>query len=144
MAEEYFYAGGFPRLMKRLNPRFAPFVTIPMALVINGLQLLLCYLAIRFEAVNLTFSMSLAALILINGLVHIGTCLTIRGYAPGVITGVALYLPISSYAFYRATSTGELSGYQIVIVIALGLLYQAVPFAYLLAASAFKQHSTQD
>jgi hypothetical protein len=46
MGEEYFYPGGFMDLMKRFNPKFAPIVTAPIAVIINGLQLLLCVVAI--------------------------------------------------------------------------------------------------
>ncbi len=31
MAEEYFYPGGSMDIMKHLNPRFSPFVTVSMA-----------------------------------------------------------------------------------------------------------------
>ena len=37
MVEEYFCPGGFLDVMKRLNPKFAPFVTKWMAIIINGL-----------------------------------------------------------------------------------------------------------
>lgn len=40
MGEEYFYPGGFMDIMKRLNLRFAPLITVPMAVIINSLQLL--------------------------------------------------------------------------------------------------------
>jgi hypothetical protein len=42
MGEEYIYPGSFMDLMKRLNPRFAPRVTVRFAVIINSLQLLLC------------------------------------------------------------------------------------------------------
>jgi hypothetical protein len=42
MGEEYFYPGGFMDIMKRINPKFAPLVTAPIPVIINGLQLLLC------------------------------------------------------------------------------------------------------
>jgi len=98
MGEEYFYPGGFMDVMKRLNPRFAPLVTAPMAIVINGLQLSLCVVAIVVGEKVLVFSMSVAGLLFINGLMHIIGCIRVKGYAPGVITGALLYVPLSVYA----------------------------------------------
>ncbi len=46
MTEEYFWPGGFMQLLKRMNPRFAPLVTVRMAVILNGMQLLLCGMAI--------------------------------------------------------------------------------------------------
>jgi len=57
MGEEYFYPGGFMDAMKRLSPRLAPFVDAPMAIIVNGLQLLLCIAAIVMGQKALVFSM---------------------------------------------------------------------------------------
>jgi len=46
----------------------------------------------------LVFSMSVAGLLFINGLMHIIGCIRVKGYAPGVITGALLYVPLSVYA----------------------------------------------
>lgn len=139
MVEEYFYPGGFMDIQKRLNPRFAPFVTVPMAVIVNGLQLLLCVLVIILGRSMLTFSMSAAALLSINGVVHVLASIRIKGYVPGVITGLALYLPLALYAYYRFINSGELALDQVLITLALGLLYQAVPIAYLAMASVTRQ-----
>jgi hypothetical protein len=60
IVEEYLFPGGFIDLMKRLNPRFASFVTVPAVVVINGMQLLLCLAAIEVYQERLIFSMSAA------------------------------------------------------------------------------------
>lgn len=139
MTEEYFYPGGFMDVMKRLNPRFAPFVTVPMSVVINGLQLVLCILAIVVGSKFLIFSMSVAGLLFLNALVHILGCIRVRGYAPGVITGLLLYLPLSTYAYYLFITSGQLTPSQLLATGLLGLMYQAVPLGYLVLASAVKQ-----
>jgi hypothetical protein len=141
MGEEYFYPGGFMGIMKRLNPRFAPFVTVPMAVIINGLQLLLCIGAIAAGKSALTFSMSIAGLLLTNGLVHILGCFRVKGYAPGVVTGVLLYIPLSLYAYYIFVSSGQLTPNRVIATVMLGLLYHAVPITYLAVASASRRQS---
>jgi hypothetical protein len=139
MVEEYFYPGGFMEVMRDLNPRFAPFVTVPAAVVINGLQLLLCILVIAIGMNSVIFSMSLAGLLFINGLTHVGACIRLRGYAPGVITGVLLYLPLSTYAYRFFISSGELTVRGAILAGVLGLLYQAVPVSYFTLASAVRR-----
>lgn len=139
MGEEYFYPGGFMRVMKRFNPKFAPLVTVPMAVIINGLQLLLCVVAIAVGTNVLAFSMSVAALLFINGLMHIIGCVRVKGYAPGVITGVLLYMPLSVYAYYLFASSGQLTLNEAIFTGVLGLLYQAVSISYLVLANAMRR-----
>jgi hypothetical protein len=139
MVEEYFYPGGFMDVMKRLNPRFAPFVTVPMAVIVNGLQLLLCVIVILVGRNILTFSMSVAALVFINGWVHILGSIRIKGYVPGVITGLTLYLPISIYAYDLFIRSNQLTLNQVFVTFILGLFFQAVPLSYFVIASALNR-----
>jgi hypothetical protein len=139
MGEEYFYPGGFMDVMKRLSPKFAPLVTVPMTVIINGLQLLLCFVAIAIGKKALAFSMSVGALLFINGLMHIMGCVRVKGYAPGVITGVLLYMPLSVYAYYLCISSGQLTLNGVITTAVLGLLYQAVPVSYFVLASAIRR-----
>ncbi len=142
MAEEYLWPGGFMQMMKRLNPRFAPLVTSRMAMVINGLQLVLCALAMLVGDRVPLFSMSVAGLLFINGWVHFCTAMRLRGYAPGVVSGSLLYIPLAAFAYSVFVSSGLLTLPQVLITGLLGLLYQAVPITYLAAATALK-HSSQ-
>jgi len=135
MGEEYVYPGGFMDVMKRFNPKFAPLVNVPMAVVINGLQLLLCVIAVVVGKRILVFSMSVAGLLFINGLVHVGGSIKARSYVPGVITGVVLYVPLSVYAYTHFVGSGQLTVSGVIVTGVLGLLYQAVPIGYLKLAS---------
>ena len=139
MGEEYFYPGGFMDVMKHLNPRFAPLVTTPMAVIVNGLQLLLCIVAIAVGRNALVLSMSVAGLLFTNGLMHLMGCVRVKGYAPGVITGVLLYMPLSVYAYYLFISSGQLPLKGVLVSGVLGLSYQAVPISYFLLASAIRR-----
>ena len=141
MGEEYFYPGGFMDLMKQLNPRFAPLVTVRMAVLINGLQLLLCVAATVVGRKALAFSTSPAALLFVNSLVHMGACARIRGYAPGVVGGTVLYLPLSIHAYYVFAGSGQLSVSGTIVSWVLGLLYQAVPAGYLAVATTVERHA---
>jgi hypothetical protein len=139
MGEEYFYPGGFMDLKRRVNPKFAPLVTVPMEVTLNGLELLLCLIAMAIGKKALAFSMSVAALLFINGLVHIIGCVWVKGYVPGVITGVVLFLPLSVYAYYLCISSGQLGLKGVILSAVLGSLYHAVPISYYLVASAIRR-----
>jgi hypothetical protein len=140
MVEEYFFPGGFMTVMKRMNPTFAPFVNVPMAIVINGLQLLLCVIVLFVGASNLAFSLSDAALLFINGLMHLAGAVRLKGYAPGVITGSIIYIPLSAYSFYYFAVSGQLAAADAAIAGALGILYQLVPLSYFLAMKLLSRH----
>lgn len=43
----------------------------------------------------------MAVIITINGLLHLGSTLVAGSYSPGLISGIALYLPIGGYALRR-------------------------------------------
>ncbi len=139
MGEEYFYPGGFLEFMKRLNPRFAPRATPMLAVIINGLQLLLCILAWVVNKNNLIFSLSIAGLLLVNSLMHIMGSVRLRGYTPGLVTGVLLYLPLSIYAYSVFSDLGQLTLFESIVTVILGALYQAIPIAYLALSSLMKQ-----
>jgi hypothetical protein len=139
MGEEFFYPGGFMETIKRLNPKFAPSITKPMAVIINSMQLLVCIIIIVVGKKVLVFGMSIAALLFINGLVHILACIKVKGYAPGILTGVLLYLPLSSYAYYLFTSSGLQTANEVVITGVLGLLYQALPMGYFVLTNAMRR-----
>jgi len=83
--------------------------------------------------------MSVAALLFINGLMHILGCVRVKGYAPGVISGVLLYMPLSLYAYYLSIRSGQLTTNGVIFTAVLGLLYQAVPISYFLLASATRR-----
>ncbi len=138
MVEEYFYPGGFMDLMKRFNPRFSRFVTVRMAVVINGLQLLLCLVAVIVGKALPIFSMSIAGLLFFNALMHVAGCVRTRGYAPGVITGLLFYLPLSIYAYAIFLGSSLLTWAGVIATGLLGLFYQAIPIGYLAFASAKK------
>ena len=135
MTEEYFFPGGFMEVMRRFNPRFAPYVTIPMAIVVNGLQLVLCALAVVVGNKILVLGMSVAALLFINGLMHVGASIREKGYVPGIATGLLLYIPISAYAYHRILTDGRLTITGLLVTVVLGIVYQLVPIGYLVTAS---------
>lgn len=137
--EEYFYPGGFPDFIKKSSPVFAPFVTTSFAILINGLFLVLCLLGALFGASSLVFGLSIASLLVFNGLTHLGGSLRARKYAPGMISGLLLYLPLGLTAYVLFWRSGQLSVSQALLSVALGIAYQIVPLGYLGLASLMRR-----
>ncbi len=139
MVEEYVYPGGFTEFMKRFNPKFAPFISLPVVIAINGLQVLACISAIVVGRSSLAFSMSVASLLFINGLIHVGGCIRSKGYVPGVITGMFLYIPLSSFAYFYYLDSGEMALQSLFVSVVLGLFYQTFPPGYFMAGKALEK-----
>jgi len=137
--EEYGYPGGFLDWMRRSTPKFASLITVRFAVIVNGLFLLLCAIAAIVATRNLVFSLSVAGLLFFNSLIHLAGAVKAKRYAPGVISGILLYLPLSLYAFYLSARSGQLSLPGIAVSGLLGVLYQAVPMGYLGLSSIAKR-----
>jgi hypothetical protein len=137
--EEYVYPGGFTNWMRRSSPRFAPFITTRFAVIINGLFLLLCGMGAIVASKSLVFSLSVASLLFVNGCIHLAGTIRAKRYAPGVVSGVLLYIPLSFYAFDSFVRSGQLSPAEGVISGLLGVVYNAVPISYLGLSSVIKR-----
>jgi hypothetical protein len=131
VVEEYFFPGGFLGTMKDFQPRFAPFITPAFAIIINGLFLSLCLAVALAQGRPPLLGLSVAALVGLNGLMHAGAAARLRGYAPGVVSGVLLYLPLAVLAFCRESAQGNLTARAAGMALVLALLLQAVPIVYL-------------
>ena len=137
--EEYAYPGGFLDWMKSMNPRFTPWITTRFTVIINGLFLLLCVVGAIVAARNLVFSLSVASLLFINGLMHLGGTVRARRYTPGVVSGILLYMPLALYTLYLFARSGRLTLAGSAIAGLLGVVYQAIPIGYLGLSSTAKR-----
>ena len=138
VVEEYFFPGGFLETVKRFNPRIAPFATVRFTVLINGLFLVLCLVGAIVARQNLIFSLSIAGLLLVNALTHLGGTIKMKRYVPGVVTSLLLYLPLSLYAYYSFGMARQITLAEGAITIIIGALYQAIPMGYLAAAGILK------
>lgn len=127
VGEEYFFPGGFIHGIQRLNPRYAAAFTVPFAVIVNSAFVLLVIAGALIGERSLVFSLSIAALLLINGIVHLAATLITNHYQPGVISGLLLYLPLSITAFFLYFSSGRIDISGILVAGLLGLLYQLIP-----------------
>ena len=97
--EEFFYPGGFMKWAKMIFPRFAHRITNTPVLAINLLFILLCIAGIVTAGSYPGLSLSIAGLILVNGSAHVISSIIRKSYAPGLITSLVLYIPLSIFIF---------------------------------------------
>jgi hypothetical protein len=130
--EEYIYPGGFADALKKLIPRAVHLFTPGFHVAVNGLFLLLCLSSLVIGRTNLVLSLSPFSLIFVNALLHIRGSIVTRGYYPGMITSVFLYIPLAVYVYSRFIMSGQLTWRAGVLSILLGGLYMAVLMGYVL------------
>ncbi len=137
--EEYGYPGGFTDWMRRSSPHFARYITTRFAVIINGLFLVLCILGAVVAGKQLVFSLSVASLLFVNGCIHLAGTIRAKGYAPGLVSGVLLYIPLSLYTLTSFVSSGRVSLAESAISGLFGVMYNAVPIGYLGLVSVIKR-----
>ena len=70
-----------------------------------------------------SFSLSIAALVGLNGLFHAGGALLSGGYAPGAVTGAVLFVPVAVASYRHAHRASVLSTRALVVSLSLGVLW---------------------
>ena len=122
VAEEYW--GGWIDWARRLVPG----VTRGQFLAVNALFLALSLSAALAGRRHLTFSLSVAALLLVNAAVHLVPAARLGRYVPGALSAALLYLPLGIHAFHLAWR--HLTVASGVAAVALGVAWMAVPVAF--------------
>ena len=100
VAEEWF--GGFPSWVARVVSQPMP---VEAFLAINGVAMLLMIAGVRAairDDANGWIAVTIATIALVNTASHIGGALLTRGYAPGLISAVVLYVPLGALTLLRA------------------------------------------
>lgn len=129
--EEYAWPGGFAVFMRRMIPRFAAAITTPFAVVINSAFLLVCASAAVVGPAAPVLRLSVAALLIANAWTHIAASVRAHRYAPGLVTGMLLYLPLGLYTFQVFLGKGWVTPRQALLAALLGLAFAAVPLLWL-------------
>jgi hypothetical protein len=100
LAEEYW--AGFPVWFARILGRALP---EPAFLAINGVALALLIAAIRTAIRRETagwLAVAIATVVTVNAVLHLLASLSTGTYAPGMISGVVVYLPLGLLTLIRA------------------------------------------
>lgn len=119
IAEEYYCGGGFPQYMLKYynveltEARFLTLQLIGLVAMIVGLWL---SAHLRFPKTMLVI---LASVVLTNGAIHLMRSVANARYEPGLITGIALWIPLGLTTIYF--NRGNMSSNRLIFSIAVGL-----------------------
>jgi hypothetical protein len=130
--EEYIFPGGFAEAFRKLLPRAAHLFTLKFHIAVNGVFLILCLISALIGKANLVFSLSVFGLIFANAILHIRGAIIKKGYYPGVISGVFIYIPITVYAYSLFITSQQLTLMQAGLSFILGGLYMGSLMVYVL------------
>jgi hypothetical protein len=113
----------------------------PALVVATGIPIGLALFACRrASSVLATYGLLLfAAVVLVNVVWHLAAAMWLRGYAPGVVTAVAVNLPVTVAALRWARRDGWLSRGAVWIYVAVGVLLHGAGLLALLAFVTFSR-----
>ncbi|HET9886848.1 MAG TPA: HXXEE domain-containing protein [bacterium] len=124
--EEFVFPGGFMTWYRRSRPAVQASITPRFLVVVNILLIILCYdagaMAGRPLGTQLWFLVM--AILFANGIWHLVGTIKTRSYSPGLVTGLALYVPVGILGAVQLIRSGQASIAGALPAAALGASYQ--------------------
>lgn len=138
ITEEFIFPGGFlewgrKALTKFKKLKMAESVDSGMAILVNALFVLFCIMNIVYYRQGSFMFYTLTGLILFNAILHIGSSIAFRRYAPGLITSVVLYIPVSILILINIETINE----RIIFALIAGALLHVIPLLVVFTKSRF-------
>ena len=107
MSEEFLLPGGFPAWYRRyrtdpsrITPRF-------LLIVNTALLVVCCNIALLGRTpAGIAYWLTISALLCSNGIWHVWASCKSRTYSPGVVTGVAVYVPLAVFGYTHFIGSG--------------------------------------
>ena len=131
ISEEFLFPGGFPAWYRgyRTDPSR---ITRRFLTIVNALLLVACcnIALLGRTPVGIVYWLTMSALLCSNGIWHAWASYKSRTYSPGVITGVAVYLPLAVFGFSHFVRSGAASIGVAALACAVGGSYQFWSAAY--------------
>lgn len=131
MSEEFLFPGGFPAWYRgyRTDPSR---ITRRFLAIVNAMLLVACcnIALLGRTPVGIAYWLTISALLCSNGIWHAWASYKSRTYSPGVITGVAVYLPLAVFGFSYFVRSGAASIGVAALACAVGGSYQFWLAAY--------------
>ena len=125
LVEEFVWPGGFAEWYRHYPPGRVVRVSTRFLIVVNVAFVALALLPPLLGATprGLAVWMVVAAVAAANGVFHAIAVVRSRVYSPGVVTGLALYVPLAVFGALRLTSLGLVSFGTLAQAIVIGIGY---------------------
>jgi len=137
--EEYVFPGGFADALKNLLPKSSNLFTPRFHVIVNGLLLILCLCSAIIGRANLILSLSAFSLVFVNAILHIRGSIINKGYYPGVVSSILVYIPLTIYTYWRFLGSGQLTWLEGLLSGLLGMTYMVILMVYVLSSAAEKR-----
>lgn len=130
--DEFVFPGGFKKWFLEYKADFAVSVSdrwlffINAALIGMGVNVGLLSHSPPLGAVAW---LAMAALLFSNAVFHVIGAIETRKYSPGMITGLAIYVPLATFGFAHFLRSGEVSIVMAIVAAAVGGSYHFIAFA---------------
>ena len=117
IGEEFFYPGGFatwdrsyrPQFQRSITSRFHVFINVALLLLCAQVGLLAGSTEREAQLIGIPLWLAVAALLFSNAVFHgVGTLRT-RTYSPGVVTALALYVPLAVLGYWHFLHNGQVT-----------------------------------
>jgi hypothetical protein len=124
MLEEFVYPGGFVPWYRRYRVD-ASRITTRFLVIINGALLVGCMEIglLQHKAAGVIYWLAIGAVLCSNGIWHAWASYKSRAYSPGVITGMAIYVPMTVYGYIYFFRAREAPVGAAIVAVALGGSY---------------------
>ena len=126
IGEEFVFPGGFPEWDRMYRPQIRKSITKRFHIVINALLIGFCLTVAQAAgtAQGVAAWLTLAALLLGNAIFHLVGTVKTRRYSPGLVTGLALYVPMAIVGYVHFLRTRQASWGTAAVAALLGSSYQ--------------------
>ncbi len=131
ISEEFFVPGGFPAWYRRYRTDPSR-INHRLLVIVNAVLLAVCcdVALLGRTSLGIAYWLAISALLCSNGCWHAWASFKSHPYSPGVVTGVAVYIPLAIYGYSQFVRSGAASFGTAVVAALIGGSYQQWSAAY--------------
>ena len=131
ISEEFIVPGGFPAWYRRYRADSST-ITRRLLIIVNAALLLVCcnIALLGRTPLGIAYWLMISALLCSNGCWHAWASYKSHTYSPGVITGMAVYVPLAAYGYSQFIRSGDASITTAAVACVIGGSYHLWSAAY--------------
>jgi hypothetical protein len=131
ICEEFLVPGGFPAWYRRYRTDPSR-ITRRLLVIVNAALLVACcnIVLLGRTPLGVAYWLTISALLASNGCWHAWASYKSHTYSPGVVTGVAVYVPLAAYGYSQFVRSGAASIGTAALACIIGGSYQFWSAAY--------------
>ena len=139
--EEYLWPGGFLESAKEIAPEAFEHASLPIIVGVNASMIVGCVFGALIRERSQLLGLSMASLLFQNAIIHSVGSIRMKGYMPGLATGLVLYIPISLRAFASYRKSPGYNRATAVGAAVLGTAFHSIPFVSFAVRAALTRGS---